>query len=840
VFLCVSFKALQWLSISYVSKTSIYRTPIYLSHIYIYYTHKTPDLLNAEGLNPDYIALAAWSLSRAFVKPNKLSMHTKEGYPKAVPKVSTVIETTGSKKKGGIERSVELRMYGGGGLSGLEDDMVGNDNMYRQLDDDDDDDLFEDGGGDDSKNIFALSEHISLPTMEDITDEVLLRHPNESPLGMGSGGSKDSDEDEEDDDEPYYEHNDTHASNGHRFYLLNGLASDATSSTTAAMPNPRGFTPTGGAGANNSSQVVNIHGSPLTIAEIASAGLTSLRAKSRIQAEKDMVSSSLFQQFVQAASAGGFFSEKRGDEKRFNDSSDDNELSIEEKERRSQLLYQDKYRKVVNKFRSKLANKEAQILNPPTTPSHPYHSASPRMNSAYKIMSGGASVSSAGGNTIDSIRNVNGVNDRLLERRERRMEKVKSQRSKTKAVMPSSTSPSTPSKLKEDDYQEAERFNTTGNTLMQDKQFQQALDAYTSALARPVGPNSHVYYSNRSAAYLSLNQYDESIRDSEKSLALQPNYAKAYSRLGLTYFACGRYSDAVTAYESALRIDPDNEWTRDHLAKAKEMIDDGGEGEKGIDPPSDDEENWPTPFDKNNGKEEIETGGKGGMTQQEQEDLTRQADNYKDKGNEYMSNKDYDQALQQYNLAIELSPSGPHSHVYYSNRAAAYCYLANYLEATADCETSIKLMPTYEKAHARLGLSFFFRGQYDDAIAAYNRSLELDPNNKASMSYLKKAKARLAEQKKKEEEEHLRAEEERERNRTRMQWLAQQRQYQQNNNQQQQQQGGDDDEGSLGDNTGITSTGLTSIVTNNDDEVEVSMSYGQEEAFDPFSTKDDE
>jgi len=801
---------------------------------------QTIDLLNAEGLNPDYIALAAWSLSRAFVKPNKLSMHTtntKESYPKAVPKVSTVIETTGKKKKGGIERTVELKMYGGGGLSGLEDDMVGNDNMYRQLDDDDDN-LFEDGGGGDgsSKNIFALSEHISLPTMEDITDEVLLRHPNESPLGM-SAGSKDSQDDDDEDDEPYYEHNDTHASNGHRFYLLNGLASDATSSATAAMPTPRGFTPTR-AGANNSSQVVNIHGSPLTIAEIASAGLTSLRAKSRIQAEKDMVSSSLFQQFVQAASAGGFFSEKRGDEKRFNDSSDDTELSAEEKERRSQLLYQDKYRKVVNKFRSKLANKEAQILNPPTTPSHPYHSASPRMNSAYKIMSGGASVSSAGGNTIDSIRNVNGVNDRLLERRERRMEKVKSQRSKTKVMMPS-TSPSTPSKLKEDDYQEAERFNTTGNTLMQEKQFQQALDAYTSALARPVGPNSHVYYSNRSAAYLSLNQYDESIRDSEKSLALQPNYAKAYSRLGLTYFACGRYSDAVTAYESALRIDPDNEWTRDHLSKAQEMIDGGGE--KGIDPPSEeeDEENWPTPFDnKNSVKEEIETGGKGGMTRQEQEEQTRQADNYKDKGNEYMSNKDYDQALQQYNLAIELSPSGPHSHVYYSNRAAAYCYLANYLEATADCETSIKLMPTYEKAHARLGLSFFFRGQYDDAIAAYNRSLELDPNNKASMSYLKKAKARLAEQKKKEEEEHLRADEERERNRTRMQWLAQQRQYQQqNNNQQQQQQGGEDDEGSLGDNTGITSTGLTSIVTNNDDEVEVSMSV---EAFDPFSTKDDE
>ena len=104
-------------------------------YTYIFYIYNNTDLLNAEGLNPDYIALAAWSLSRAFVKPNKLSMHTtstnsKESYPK----VSTVIESTGNKKKGGIERSVELKMYGGGGLSGLEVDMVGNDNMYRQLD----------------------------------------------------------------------------------------------------------------------------------------------------------------------------------------------------------------------------------------------------------------------------------------------------------------------------------------------------------------------------------------------------------------------------------------------------------------------------------------------------------------------------------------------------------------------------------------------------------------------------------------------------------------------------------------------------------------------------------
>ena len=416
---------------------------------------------------------------------------------------------------------------------------------------------------------------------------------------------------------------------------------------------------------------------------------------------------------------------------------------------------------------------------------------------------------------------------------------------------------------------------------MQQKQFQQALDTYTAALQlAPAGPNSHVYYSNRSAAYLSLNQYKSSISDSEKSLALSPEYAKAYSRLGLAYFACSRYSEAVGAYEHSLRIDPENKWTESHLERAKEkLLSDNGDGgikeeeeeeeSEKVDPPAaakgkegadGEEDNWPTPFEdgKDNNEEDAKKDGATRANEEEETtkqseegsiaEQTRQADSHKDKGNEHMAKKEFDEALNQYNLAIETSPSGPHSHVYYSNRAAAYCYLANYDAATTDCETSIQLNPTYEKAHARLGLSLFFRGEYVDAIAAYKNSLELDPNNKASLSYMKKAKARLEEKEKKEEEERRKIEKERERTRKRMEWMEQQRQYQQQNQQQQQ---ADDGEGSVGDNTGITSTGLTSIVTNDNEHdlnesVEVvpiaALSTSQEtveEAFDPFVTTDD-
>jgi hypothetical protein len=57
--------------------------------------------------------------------------------------------------------------------------------------------------------------------------------------------------------------------------------------------------------------------------------------------------------------------------------------------------------------------------------------------------------------------------------------------------------------------------------LMHQKQFQNALDTYTRAVnIAPAGPRSHVYYSNRSAAYLSLNMNEHSILDCERSIAL--------------------------------------------------------------------------------------------------------------------------------------------------------------------------------------------------------------------------------------------------------------------------------------------------------------------------------
>lgn len=51
----------------------------------------------------------------------------------------------------------------------------------------------------------------------------------------------------------------------------------------------------------------------------------------------------------------------------------------------------------------------------------------------------------------------------------------------------------------------------------------------------------------------------------------------------------------------------------------------------------------------------------------------------------------------------QLSPTGPNSHVFYSNRAAARLQMGLYTAAASDAEQAVALAPTYTKAMVRLG-----------------------------------------------------------------------------------------------------------------------------------------
>lgn len=123
--------------------------------------------------------------------------------------------------------------------------------------------------------------------------------------------------------------------------------------------------------------------------------------------------------------------------------------------------------------------------------------------------------------------------------------------------------------------------------------------------------------------------------------------------------------------------------------------------------------------------------------------LEAEAEAKKAEGNAAVASKDFDRAIALYNEALDLSPAGPNSHVYYSNRAAAHCHKHNYKEAINDCEASISIEPTYVKALSRLGLANFYEGNYEEAADAYEKVVDIEPDNKSAADALKKAKNKL-------------------------------------------------------------------------------------------------
>ena len=122
----------------------------------------------------------------------------------------------------------------------------------------------------------------------------------------------------------------------------------------------------------------------------------------------------------------------------------------------------------------------------------------------------------------------------------------------------------------------------------------------------------------------------------------------------------------------------------------------------------------------------------------------KEANEKKDQGNAAIQKQNYNAAVRLYSEAIEKVPEGPSSHIYYSNRAAAYCYQSNWDMAIEDCKSSLALNEKYVKAYSRLGMAYYNKGDYSNAIDAYDKCIELEPNVKSHKDGKLSAKSKLA------------------------------------------------------------------------------------------------
>ncbi|CDO96442.1 unnamed protein product [Kluyveromyces dobzhanskii CBS 2104] len=81
-----------------------------------------------------------------------------------------------------------------------------------------------------------------------------------------------------------------------------------------------------------------------------------------------------------------------------------------------------------------------------------------------------------------------------------------------------------------------------GNEFFKAKDFDQAIKYYTLAISLKEDP---VFYSNRSAAYVSVNNFEKVVEDTTAALNLKPDYSKCWLRRASAYENLGQFSDAM-------------------------------------------------------------------------------------------------------------------------------------------------------------------------------------------------------------------------------------------------------------------------------------------------------
>jgi lipoprotein NlpI len=111
---------------------------------------------------------------------------------------------------------------------------------------------------------------------------------------------------------------------------------------------------------------------------------------------------------------------------------------------------------------------------------------------------------------------------------------------------------------------------------------------------------------------------------------------------------------------------------------------------------------------------------------------------YSNRGNAYYAKGDNDNAIADYNQAIQLNPKDAAA---FNNRGSAYFAKGNSDHAIADYSQAIQINPRDVGAYNNRGNAYYAKGDHERAIADYSQAIQIDPRN--SRAYLSRGLANL-------------------------------------------------------------------------------------------------
>ncbi len=105
----------------------------------------------------------------------------------------------------------------------------------------------------------------------------------------------------------------------------------------------------------------------------------------------------------------------------------------------------------------------------------------------------------------------------------------------------------------------ATAFYNTGIMLLEEKQYERAIEAFDNALASNTTmirfSDALLYtYQDKAFALIQLNNYTEAVQTLDQGLSLYPDDEKLWYNKGFVLFRLGQYQDAITAYDKVILI----------------------------------------------------------------------------------------------------------------------------------------------------------------------------------------------------------------------------------------------------------------------------------------------
>lgn len=130
----------------------------------------------------------------------------------------------------------------------------------------------------------------------------------------------------------------------------------------------------------------------------------------------------------------------------------------------------------------------------------------------------------------------------------------------------------------------ADELKALGNKAIVAKDFDTAIDKFTEAIA--LTPENHILYSNRSAAYASKKDWENALKDAEKTTELKVDWPKGWGRKGTALYGKGDLLGAIDAYEAGLKLDPNNAGMKNDLASVRRALEQEAGGDDSFGDPA--------------------------------------------------------------------------------------------------------------------------------------------------------------------------------------------------------------------------------------------------------------